>query len=303
MFDKVRARDCLLNGEFEISYVADLPIVDLTPLRTLLPPGHYYPLEDLRKMLKQLEDRLIAMSPHTKGSYAIGIAADLSTVVLARTPSPQGELNLDGNADATVVKSLGALAEEEVLRARQAISAAQAIQQSHQEGEVRTIEELRNKLGESQNPELTLKALQLAGRERIILTDDNQEVATGGGEPFPSTLESSDPYVMELEIRSGTDEVEKLAYARALTFSRDDETSQALLSMVKIPSRYLDPAVGHLLVAAQFSGARVKAEASVTVGTFTDRPTELTLRRILNKREIVEAIKKVVEQGDLYLDA
>lgn len=76
MLNKERARDLLLNGEYEVSYLEEFPVVDLKPLKNIAPPGTYVPIDDYLNMVKNNMNRLLALSPHPKNCSAVGITPD-----------------------------------------------------------------------------------------------------------------------------------------------------------------------------------------------------------------------------------
>lgn len=302
MFDKERARDLMLNGEFEVSYIEEFPVVDLTPIKNIAPPGTFVPVDDYLKLVRGNKDRLLALSPHPKNCSAVGITPDLSLMSLVRIPSKQDEIDFGGDGPRDSPKSLQQLADEEAGTARAAVEAASQIHTAQTEGRVACIEDLQNALSNSPNPQVTLAALKQYGKEKIEFTQDNQKLEAGGRTPFPSRLSSKERYVLGLQFRQGIDEDNNTAQAKVINGSIDNSLTQALLRLRSIAVDIIEPGDARALVASQLGRVTVMAEASIRVDVFSGAPECLSLFRVLNKEEIKAALKRHMEQGELDLD-
>lgn len=304
MFDRQQARDFLLAQDFEISMLQDLPLVNLSPLVCLEPPGIYYPLEDFIQLLRLVGKRLEALSPHLRGSFCVGIASDLRTVILARTPSAQLAINLNGESAAAEPLTLKQLADDEMVSAAHAIESAQAIATAQSRGEVLTAEDLTSRLSESPSPDLVRKALKEMGRELLHVSIDNQETSTGGGNAFPAKLASRTIYEVSLTIEGGINERDQLTRVRVVSCEPQDEHALAAkASRTDIPLDFLEPLAGKLLIAAQFANCKVVADICITIDSFSGRVAAMTLRKIRNREEILSALKHQVAQDAFVFEA
>ena len=54
---------------------------------------------------------------------------------------------------------------------------------------------------------------------------------------------------------------------------------------------------GKLLIAAQFANSKVVAEVAIAVDSFSGRVAAMTLRKIINREEILSALKLQAAQG------
>lgn len=302
MLDKERARELLLNGEFEVSYIEEFPVVDLTPLKNIAPPGNFVPVDDYLNVVKTNKNRLLGLSPHPKHCSAVGITPDLSLMAVVRIPSKQGEIDLGGDGAGDSPKSLRKLAEEEAETAPAAIEMASQIHTAQMEGRVANIEDLQSALASSPNLQVTLAALKQYGKEKIEFTQDNQKLEAGGRTPFPSKLSSKERYILGLQFRQGIDEDNNIAQAKVLNASIDNSLTQALLRIRSISVDIVEPGEARALVASQLGRVTVMVEASIRVDVFSGAPESLSLFRILNKEEIKAALKIHMEQGELDLD-
>lgn len=224
------ARDFLLAQDFEVSMLQDLPLVDLSPLVCIEPPGIHYPLEDLIQAFRRIGKRLETLSPHPKGSFCIAVTNDLRTVLLARTPTPQLSINLSSEDAGIDPLSLKKLAHDEMTNALRAIETAQEIANAQSRGKVSTAEELSSLLSKSPTPELVRKALKEMGRDPMHLSIDNQDVATGGGDPFPAKLAGATAYEASLTVEGGVNERDQLTRIRVTNCVPQDEHSIAAIS-------------------------------------------------------------------------
>jgi hypothetical protein len=301
MLDNERARDLLLNGEFEVSYLEEFPVVDLTPLKNIAPPGSFVPIDDYIKMLKNRKYHLLALSPHPKNCSAVGITHDLSLMALVRIPSKQEEIDFGGDGSSDSPKSLQKLAEEEAETAPAAIDMASQIHTAHIEGRIANIEDLQSALANSPNPQVTLAALKQFGKEKIEFTQDNQKLEAGGRTRFPSKFSSKERYILGLQFRQGIDEDNNMAQARVINGSIDNSLTQALLRLRGIPVDIIEPSEALSLIASQLGRVTVMAEASICVDVFSGAPESLSLFRVRNKEEIRAALKIRMEQGELDL--
>ena len=131
---------------------------------------------------------------------------------------------------------------------------------------------------------------------------DNQEAATGGGDPFPAKLAAGTLYESSLTVEGGVNERDQLTRVRVTHCEPQDEHSiAAKSSRTDIPLDYLEPCDGKLLIAAQFANCKVVAEVCIAIDSFSGRVAAMTLRRIKNREEILSALKAQVTQGDLAL--
>ncbi len=298
MYDHQIARDFLLAQNFEVSMLLDLPLVDLSPLVCVEPPGIHYPLEDVLQLLRQGGKRLETLSPHPKGSYCVGVSSDLRTLILARTPTPQLSIDLSVENAGVEPLSLKKLAHDEMTNALGAIEAAQVIANALCRGEVTSAEDLSSLLNKSPTPELVRKALKELGRDAVRVSIDNQETNTGGGQTFPAKLPSSNVYVASLTIEGGINERDQFTRIRVTACEPQDEHSiAAKASRTDIPLDYLEPQDGKLLIAAQFANSKVVAEVAIAVDSFSGRVAAMTLRKIINREEILSALKLQAAQG------
>jgi hypothetical protein len=292
------ARDFLLAQNFEVSMLLDLPFVDLSPLVCLEPPGIYYPLEDLLQLFRQISKRLETLSPHPKGSSCVAVASDLRAVVLARTPTPQLSIDLSAESAGVEPLSLKKLAHDEMTYALRALETAEKIAIAQSRGEVSTAEQLSSLLSQSPSPDLVRKALKEMGRDSIDVSIDNQEVTTGGGDPFPAKLAAETVYEASLTIESGVNERDQLTRIRVTNCEPQDEHSiAAKSSRTDIPLDYLEPQDGKLLIAAQFANCKIVAEVCIAIDSFSGRVAAMTLRKIKNREEILSSLKLQVAQG------
>lgn len=297
MYANQIARDFLLSQDFEISMLLDLPLVDLSPLVCIEPPGIHFPLEDLVQLLRRIGKRLETLSPHTKGAFCVGISSDFRTVILARTPSAQLSIDLNNEEAGAKPIPLKKLAHDEMENAMHAIETAQEIATAQSRGEVLTAEDLASLLSKSPAPDLVRKALKEMGRDAIGISIDNQETATGGGNPFPATLASSTVYEASLTIEGGINERDQLTRVRISNCIPQDEHSiAAKASRTDIPLDFLEPQDGKFLIAAQFANCKVVANICITIDSFSGRVAAITLRKIRNREEIVVALKQQVAQ-------
>lgn len=292
------ARDLLLAQDFEISMLQDLPFVDISPLVCIEPPGIHYPLEDLIQAFRRIGKRLETLSPHPKGSFCVGVASDLRTVILARTPTPQLSINLSSEDAGVDPLSLKRLTHDEMTHALRAIETAQRIADAQSRGEVSTAQQLSLLLSQSPTPDLVRKALKERGRDSIDVSIDNQSATTGGGDPFPAKLASSTVYVASLTVESGVNERDQLTRVRVLNCDPQDEHSiTARSSRTDIPLDYLEPQDGKLLIASQLANCMIVAEVCIGIDSFSGRVATMTLRKIKNREEILSALKLQVAQG------
>ena len=298
MYANQIARDFLLSQDFEISMLLDLPLVDLSPLICIEPPGIHYPLEDLVQLLRRIGKRLESLSPHIKGAFCVGISSDLRTVILARTPTPQLSIDLSSAGAGTEPLSLKKLAHDEMTNALRAIETAREIANAQSRGEVSTAEDLSSLLSKSYAPDLVRKALKEMGRESMDVSIDNQGTATGGGDPFPAKLASGTVYEASLTVEGGVNERDQFTRIRVTNCEPQDEHSiAAKSSRTDIPLDYLEPQDGKLLIAAQFANCKVVAEVCIAIDSFSGRVAAMTLRKIKNREEIFSALKLQVAQG------
>lgn len=298
MYDHQIARDFLLAQNFEVSMLLDLPLVDLSPLVCVEPPGIHFPLDDFLQLMRQIGKRLEALSPHPKGSYCVGVASDLRTIILARTPTQQLSIDLSAEGAGVEPLSLKKLAYEEMTSALRAIQTAQEISVALSRGEVSTAEDLSSLLSSSSTPELVRKALKDMGRDPMHVSIDNQETTTGGGDPFPAKLASGRAYVVSLTIEGGINERDQITRVRVTACEPQDEHSiAAKASRTDIPLDYLEPLDGKLLIAAQFANCKVVAEVAISVDSFSGRVAAITLRKIKNREDILSSLKHQIAQG------
>ncbi len=291
------ARDFLLAQEFEISMLQDLPLVDLSPLICLEPPGIHYPLEDLIQLFRRVGKRLETLSPHPRGSFCVGVASDLRTVILARTPTPQLSIDLRDVGSQVEPRPLKNIAHDEMTNALHAIETAQEIATAQSRGKVSTAEDLSAFLSKSTTPDLVRKALKELGRDSMYISVDNQNLPTGGGTPFPAKLASHKDYEASLTIESGINERDQLTHVRVISCEPQDEYSiAAKASRTDIPLDFLEPQDGKLLIAAQFTNCRVVANLCITIDSFSGRVADMTLRKITNREEILTTLKRQVAQ-------
>lgn len=292
------ARDFLLAQDFEVSMLQELPLVDLSPLVCVEPPGTHYPLEDLIQTFRRIGKRLETLSPHPKGSFCVAVTSDLRTVILARTPTPQLSINLSGEDAGIDPLSLKKLAHDEMTNALRALETAQEIANAESRGEVSTAEQLSSLLSQSPTPDLVRKALKERGRDPMQVSIDNQGAATGGGDPFPAKLASGTVYEASLTVEGGVNERDQLTRIRVTNCEPQDEHSiSARSSRTDIPLDYLEPQDGKLLIAAQFANCKVVAEVCIAIDSFSGRVAAMTLRKIKNREEILSALKLLVAQG------
>ena len=292
------ARDFLLAQEFEVSMLRDLPLLDLSPLVCIEPPGTHYPLEDLIQAFRRIGKRLEALSPHPKGTFCVAVTSSLRTVILARTPTPQLSINLASEDAGVDPLSLKRLAHDEMTHALRAIETAQRIANAQSRGEVSTAQQLSSLLSQSPTPDLVRKALKERGRESMDVSIDNQGATTGGGDPFPAKLASSTVYVASLTVESGVNERDQMTRVRVTNCEPQDEHSiTARSSRTDLPLDYLEPQDGKLLIASQFANCKVVAEVCIAIDSFSGRVAAMTLRKIKNREEILSALKLQVAQG------
>jgi hypothetical protein len=299
MLDKEHARDCLLDGEVEISYLEGFPVSDLTPLKNIAPPGTFFPVPDCIKLLKDHQKRLLELSPHPKNCSAVGITSDLKLLALVRVPSKQQEIDYDEDGISNLPKTLRKLADEEAATASAAIDRASQIQLAQVAGLVKSIEDLDDELAKSPNPVVTRAALEQFGKNKIEFTLDNQKLEVGGRTPFPTTLGSKERYIFALQFRQGIDEQNNTAHATVISACIDDKLTQSLLRSSSISVDILEASEARALVASQLGRVAVMAESSICVDVFTGKPEKLSLIRVLNKAEIRDALKTHMEQGVL----
>lgn len=292
------ARDLLLSQNFEISMLQDLPFVDISPLVCVEPPGIHYPLEDLIQAFRRIGKRLETLSPHPKGSFCVGVASDLRTVILARTPTPQLSINLSSEDAGVDPLSLKIITHDEMTNALRALASAKEIASAQSRGEVSTAEQLSSLLSQSPTPDLVRKALKEMGRDSMDVSIDNQGATTGGGAPFPAKLAAGAVYEASLTVESGVNERDQLTRIRVTNCEPQDEHSiAARSSRTDIALDYLEPHDGKLLIAAQFANCRVVAEVCIAIDSFSGRVAAMTLRKIKNREEILSALKLQVAQG------
>jgi hypothetical protein len=298
MFAHQIARDFLLTDKYEVSMLQNLPVVDLSPLVCIEPPGILYSLNDLIQAYRRIERQLTALAPHPKGSFCVCVTSDLGTVILARTPTPQYSMDLSSKDAGAEPLSLKKLAHDEMTNALQAIESAREIANAHSRGDVSTAEDLASLLSKSPTPELVREALKKMGGDLTYVSIDNQKVAIGGGSPFPAKLASSTVYEASLTIEAGVNERDQFTRISLENCAPQDEHSiAAKASRTEITLDYLEPQDGKLLIAAQLANYKVFAEVCIVIDSFSGRAVSITLRKIKNREEILSALKFQVTQG------
>lgn len=297
MFESQHARDFLLAQDFEISMLQTLPYIDLSPLVCLDPPGLYFPLTDVKDLLRRIIKRLEALSPHPKGASCVAISSDFRTVVLARTPTAQLAINLNNEIPGSKPVPLRDLTHDEMTSALQSLEKAQEIVVAQSRGEVSTAEDLASLLSKCTSPNLVRKALKEMGRESMHVSIDNQKVLTGGGIGFPAKLACQTIYEASLSIEAGINERDQTTRVRAITCAPHDEHSiAAKTSRADILLDYIEPQDGKFLIASQFANCKVVADICLTTDSFTGSIAGMTLRKIKNREQILSTLKSQIAQ-------